>query len=240
MLVHRMWQGAKLVGFQEISLDDLPGVSDTVIKGWPVRLDPLVLAALATNLECRTFFEIGTFRGRTTWTVVHNNPRIRAFSLDLPRPGAVKDAALELTDLHLFESWRRGEAITGTPEAERITLLTGDSARFDYGPWRAQIDLVYIDGSHSYSYVQSDTEAALELLSPAGTVVWDDWYYPGVWKCLQEIGRSLPLYLIANTGMVIHSRHPAMAGIPDSSSRHMPTRLQPTVARRETTQRPKR
>lgn len=219
MLAHRMWLGAKLATFPQIRIEDLPGVSDTLIKGWPGRIDPLILAALAAGLKCCTFFEFGTFRGRTVWTVVHNNPTLKAFSLDLPGPESIKNAALEVTDPHLFETWLRGEAITGTPEAQRITLLTGDSARFDYGPYRNQMDLVYIDGSHSYSYVRSDTEAALELMSATGTVVWDDWYYPGVWKYLQEIRGSLPLYVITDTGMVIHSRHPAMAVFANSSTR---------------------
>ena len=213
MLAHRLWLGAKAATFPQVAIDDLPGVSDTRVEGWPTRLDALVLAALASHLDCETFFEIGTFRGRTTWTVVHNNPKIRAFSLDLAGPESLREATLELTDQHLFESWRRGEAVIGTPESERITLLTGDSARFDYRPYQNQMDLIYIDGSHSYSYARSDTEAALGLLSPRGTIVWDDFYYPGVWKHLNDISRSLPLCLIANTGMAVHSRHPAMADI---------------------------
>lgn len=222
MLAHRLWFGAKVVTFPQISIDDLPGVSNTLIEGWPARMDALVLAALAANLECRTFFEFGTFRGRTTWTVVHNNPMIRAYSLDLAGPESLNDVELELTDPHLFESWRRGEAIVGTPEERRITLLTGDSARFDYGPFRNQIDLVYVDGSHSYSYVRSDTEAALTMLSPTGTIVWDDCHYPGVWNYLHEIHRSLHLNRIADTGMVVHTRHPAMAGLTRSSTGNTP------------------
>jgi hypothetical protein len=227
MLAHRLWLGAKVVTFPQISIDDLPGVNDTLVTGWPGRIDALVLAALAANLKCGTFFEFGTFRGRTTWTVVHNNPTITAFSLDLAGPQALKDAELELTDPYLFESWRRGEAIAGTPEATRITLLTGDSAQFDYGPYRNQIDLVYVDGSHSYSYVRSDTKSALSLLSAIGTIVWDDCYYPGVWKYLHEINGTLPLSLIANTGMVVHSRHPAMAGVIRPSATRAPTSTRP-------------
>jgi hypothetical protein len=129
---------------------------------------------------------------------------------------------LELTDLHLFESWRRGEAVIDTPEAERVTLLAGDSAQFDYRPYENQMDLVYIDGSHSYSYVRADTEAALGLLSTTGTIVWDDFYYPGVWKYLNEIRHSLPLYLITNTGMIVHSRHPALADLLNNRTQSLP------------------
>jgi hypothetical protein len=213
VLAHRLWLGAKAATFSHVSIDDLPGVGDARVEGWPTRLDAFILAALASQLQCESFFEFGTFRGRTTWTVVHNNPKIKAFSLDLAGPDSLGDARLELTDPHLFESWRRGEAVIGTPESERVTLLTGDSARFDYRPYQNQMDLVYIDGSHSYSYVRSDTEAALEMLSARGTIVWDDFYYPGVWKYLNEIKRSLPLFLISSTGMIVHSRHPDLADI---------------------------
>jgi hypothetical protein len=145
--------------------------------------------------------------------VVHNNPSLTAFTLDLPGSESVKDAALEVTDEYLFESWRRGEAIEGTPEAKRITLLRGDSATFNYDSYQGRIDLIYIDGSHSYSYVRSDTEAALTMLSSTGTLVWDDPYYLGVWKYLQEVKKSIPMLWVADTGMIIHSRHPAMAEV---------------------------
>lgn len=211
--LQKIWTEAKMAAFPQVRIEDLPGVSETLIKGWPTRLDAQIVAALAVKLECRTFFEFGTFRGRTTWTVVHNNPSIRAFTLDLPGPKSVNEAVFEVTDPYLFDQWGRGDAIGGTPEAARITLLNGDSAQFNYVPYQNEMDLIYIDGSHSYGYVRSDTEAALGLLSPTGTIIWDDPYYTGVWKYLQEKRSSLSMRLVAQTGMVIHSRHPAMAGV---------------------------
>ena len=50
-----------------------------------------------------------------------------------------------------------------------------DSASFDFAPYRDQMDLVYVDGSHSPDYVVSDTRNAMEMLRPGGVLVWDDY-----------------------------------------------------------------
>ena len=91
----------------------------------------------------------------------------------------------------------------------RIERLLGDSATFDYSPYEGSIDLVYIDGSHSYSYVKNDTEAAMGMLSPRGTIIWDDFPgYAGVYAYLDEFaaGMSTTLLHVRGTRLVIYSR----------------------------------
>jgi len=52
--------------------------------------------------------------------------------------------------------------------------------------------LVYIDASHSYSYVRSDTEAALSMLSHCGTIICDDYtHYAGIYANLNELSPQL-------------------------------------------------
>jgi hypothetical protein len=69
------------------------------------------------------------------------------------------------------------------------------------------MDLVFIDASHSYSYVRSDTEAALKMLAPTGMIVWDDYtYYPGIFAYLNELSPSLspPIQHIGGTRFAIY------------------------------------
>lgn len=54
----------------------------------------------------------------------------------------------------------------------------------------------------------SDTRKALEMLSPSGTIIWDDCatIYPGVAEALDKIGGSLPIFRITNTRFAVYTR----------------------------------
>jgi predicted O-methyltransferase YrrM len=135
------------------------------------------LASLAISLDTRTVFEIGTYNGLTAWCLARNVPAATVYTLDLP----VEQTPL----LPLFEkdpSNRRSfdqRIYEVLPAEGRVVPLSGDSANFHFDSWHSRCDLVYIDGAHSRPYVESDTNHALEMLSPAGAIVWDD-YWRGV------------------------------------------------------------
>ena len=188
----------------------IAGLDRIRVDGHVMRHSPLVLCALARLLACRSIFEIGTFRGDTSWLLAHNLPHARIFTLDLPGVESAQHVRLEITDVdEYFRTWERGARFRDTPEAPRITALSGDSASFDFSPYRGAMDLVYIDASHSYSYVKADTEAALAMLSPTGTIVWDDYtYYPGIYAYLNELAPTLdrPIYHLLGTRLAVYGR----------------------------------
>jgi len=196
-------------GVQNLDISRIRGIEKVKVEGSVVRHSPLVLTALAMLLECDAIFEFGTYRGDTSWLLAHNLPKARVFTLDLPGPDAVDRAQFDITDPEYFERWDRGSRVRGTPEASRITQLYGDSATFDFAPYSGTMDLVYIDASHSYSYVQSDTEAAFGMLSETGTIVWDDYtHYPGLYAYLNELAPSLdgPIFHLLGTRLAVYSR----------------------------------
>jgi len=200
---------------QNIEASDIVGIDKPVVTGGVTReavgpqYDSLLLAALCQVLDCKTIFEIGTFHGETAWLLAHNKPDARIYTLDLPGINATSQVKLELTDLDYFKTWNRGVKFLGTPEQDRITQLYGDSATFDFSPYRGSIDLVFIDASHSYSYVKSDTQAAFEMLSEQGIIVWDDYtHYPGIFALLNELAPQLDRQIvhILGTRFAIYSR----------------------------------
>ncbi len=153
--------------------------------------------------------EIGTFHGDTAWLQAHNDQAVQVYTLDLPDPDAADRASYELSDPEYFAGWDRGVTFRGTPESARITQLLGDSAVFDFSPYAGAVDLVFIDGSHSYSYVRSDTEAALGMLSNRGVIVWDDYtHYPGIYAYLNELSCTLdrPIVHLLGTRFALYSR----------------------------------
>jgi len=185
------------------------GIQSANVHG-PVGLHcPLIVPALAMVLGPSEMFEFGTFRGESTWLLAHNVPSARVYTLDLPGPEAVSSAKLDLTDPEYFATWDRGIRFRGTPEAGRIVQLTGDTATFDFTSFAGRMDFIYIDASHSYSYVRSDTEAALEMLSPTGAILWDDYtLYPGIFTYVNELAPTLdrPIHHVLGTRLALYSR----------------------------------
>lgn len=215
-VVPDLWRLIKRFGaagvIENIELREVVGAADKVVTGYIDDRNRAVIAAVCQATGAGRFFEIGTNRGRTAWTVARHNPKIEVFTLDLPPTGvSAADVELEITqaDQIWFQQWKYPEALAGTPEASRVTLLHGDSATFEFHPYEGNIDVVYVDGSHSYSYVKNDTEAALRMLSPSGTVFWDDYpNIPGIYEYLTELAPSLdgPIYHLHETRLAMYTR----------------------------------
>jgi len=148
------------------------------------------LAVAAAATRPRKILEIGTFRGATALLLAANAPEATVYTLDLP-PGA-DDADLPMTrvDREIVAVRKDRMMYEGTPEAQRIVQLWGDSASFDFDAVGDGIDLAFIDGAHSYEYVRNDTEKVLPRMRPGGVILWDDYWdpFPGVIRYLNEIG----------------------------------------------------
>lgn len=177
----------------------------------------LFLGSLARALDARELFEIGTYNGLTTWCLAENLPGACVHTLDLP-PEETPSLELERGD----HSNRRGFAqrlYQATPPQARVVEHFGDSATFDFTPWRGRCDLVYVDGAHSEPYVRSDTANALEMLSDRGAVVWDDYWHnvEGVRRVLDS-RRDLDLHRVPGTRLVVHLRAAALARVSGSAA----------------------
>jgi predicted O-methyltransferase YrrM len=160
------------------------------------------LAALARALKARSVFEIGTYNGVTALMLALNLPDAKVHTLDLHPEEEPALPLFEFDSLNFRGAQRR--AYEGRPEAERIVQHLGDSASFDFDPLAGSMDLVYVDGAHSYEYIRNDTDAAFNLLSERGGVVWDDY-----WRLVPDVPRFLDgiadrtLYRIPGTRLVV-------------------------------------
>jgi predicted O-methyltransferase YrrM len=204
-----------------VSLDDLfPGSASLSIRlerSLPratgnLTMDELAVMALICQwLKPSSVFEFGTFNGRTTLNLAANTPAdARIYTLDLPDAGETEfDVERGDSDLHLEE--RSGNHFRDTAFSGKIEQLWCDSARFDETSLREQVDLVFVDGAHSFDYVRSDTTKALAMLRPGGVILWHDYcaWYPGVFEYLHELLPCYPLKHIEATHFaVLHGRFP--------------------------------
>jgi predicted O-methyltransferase YrrM len=163
--------------------------------GSPTTLEILMINSLAIVHRPSAVFEIGTFDGRTTLNLAANTQQeTKIYTLDLPKE-KIGDTKLRLAgnDPGMIDKNISGSSFLNQPEAKKITQLYGDSASFDFSRFYGQIDFIFIDGSHSYDYVKSDTEQALKLLkNKKGVIIWHDYgrRWAGVTRALNELYSS--------------------------------------------------
>jgi hypothetical protein len=171
-----------------------------------------ILAVLARG--AKRMFEFGTCTGKTAYLWARNQPadgNVTTLTLAPDQVASYRDAAGD--DETAAEFARRESAFTrflysGTEAEARITQLYGDSKAFDETPWLEACDVVFVDGSHAYSYVVSDSAKAMRMVKPGGLVLWHD-YGPGcrgVFDALNDLSRRLPLVHVAGTTLVAWRR----------------------------------
>ena len=72
---------------------------------------------------------------------------------------------------------------------------------------------MFVDGSHSYEYVLSDTEAAWKMVKPGGLILWHDYdsrWWPGVTRALNQLQGRDPRFAalrhVENTALCFMER----------------------------------
>ena len=80
--------------------------------------------------------------------------------------------------------------ISAKAKSGKIVQLYGDSGTFDFSPYSGHVDLMFVDGAHSYEYVLSDSDAAHRMVKPGGLILWHDYdsrWFPGVTRALNQL-----------------------------------------------------
>ena len=185
-----------------------------VVDGGTSDAEAWILAVLAKRASA--MFEFGTCTGKTAYLWARNSPAdARVVTVTLA-PDHLSDYKQEATDdpedvqFALKESSHTEFLYSGSAVAPKVEQLFADSKALDVSPWAGRCDLVFVDGSHAYSYVVSDSAKALELVAPGGLVLWHDYAGPrhasGVYRALNELAQRLPLVRLEGTTLVAYRR----------------------------------
>lgn len=137
----------------------------TASGGGSMLTDYYLLLILANTFKCKTYFEIGTWRGESAANVA---------------PFVEQVYSLNLDDTNLLNRGSSPEYVAQIgmlcKSLANVTLLKGDSTQFDLGPYYNQCDLIFIDGDHNYTTLVQDTQNALKLRrNPNSIIVWHDY-----------------------------------------------------------------
>ena len=190
------------------------GRGPTEVPGGTSDAEAWVLAVLAKR--ARHMFEFGTCTGKTTYLWSRNAPpgsEVVTITLAPEQQGEyVASEGDDKTDTSyaLRESAFADFLYSGTTAASAVTQLFGDSKAFDETAYLDWADLVFVDGSHARSYVESDSRKAMRIAKPGGLVLWHDYagprHAPGVYAALNELAGTAALRHVRGTTFVAWRR----------------------------------
>lgn len=127
-----------------------------------IRLDPWEMEYLFTvaTLARKSIVEIGRFNGGSAFMLSFANPAVRIHSIDI----APQD------DERLKGFFR----VHGT--GKNVNLIVGDSQKGRYDDI-TEVDLLWIDGDHSYEGCMSDLTNWYDKVVPGGHILFHDCYF---------------------------------------------------------------
>lgn len=164
-----------------------------------------LLFRLVRRLEARRIVEIGRFKGGSTVVIASAmTPEARLLSLDLhvPQPANVDGAQLDR---------ELAEALERLALAERVELQVADSRTVELP--EPGLDLLFVDGDHSYEGSAGDLRRWAPLLRVGGHLVAHDAVdtggygttYPPVSRAFRELVDAGGFERLPDVGTMAHA-----------------------------------
>ena len=189
------------------------GRGNIYVPGGTTDTETWILSVLAKN--AKIMFEFGTCTGKTAYLwALNSSDDAKVYTLTLPPTEAEQMNKQSESDSDLASKNAVNESnfdkfiYTGTEAERKIVQIFCDSKDYSEKELTGKVDLIFIDGSHAYSYIKSDTQKALKMLSPKGIILWHDYHLSAdsidVWRYLNELSNLKPVYSIPGTTLAVY------------------------------------
>ena len=158
----------------------------------------------------KNIFEFGTCSGKTTYLMgLNSNADTKITSVTLNKNN-VSDVLKKKEDNEVSfrniinESIYSKFLFSGEEVENKIKVIFQNSLEFNHQEYIGKMDLIFIDGGHTYSVVKNDSEKSFDMVSKNGIILWHD-YVPGkqsakdVVKYIHEISKNKKIFSINGT-----------------------------------------
>ena len=184
--------------------------ADNNIVGMTSEYEAWIIASLSKISQ--NIFEFGTCSGKTTYLMALNsndNSKITSITLDPSEAISIakrgNDNKVSLRNIK-NESIYNNFLFSNTEVEKKINVIFQNSLELNEKKFEKKMDLIFIDGGHTYSIVKSDTEKAFKMLNSRGIILWHD-YVPekksskDVVRYIDEISKVKDIQNIKNTSI---------------------------------------
>jgi predicted O-methyltransferase YrrM len=187
--------------------------SDNDIVGMTSNYEAWIIASLSKI--SKNIFEFGTCSGKTTYLMGLNSSNDAKIVTITLNPGEINNISKDKQDSEISfrniqnESLYEKFLFSSTYIENKIKVIFENSLEFNEKNYKKKIDLIFIDGGHTYSVVKNDTEKSFDMLNEKGIILWHD-YVPGkrssrdIVKYLNEISVTKNIYHIKNTSLCFY------------------------------------
>jgi len=143
-----------------------------VVPGFTSQEDMDVIASLIHHVGAERMMEIGINEGRTAKAVLDSVPSVKRYvGVDVP-PYFKTSHPLQQKEVPV----EAGSMVKGDGRV-RLIVRDGGSAELN-GEEVGEVDVVFIDGDHTYDAVVRDSELARKVVRDGGVIVWHDYCTP--------------------------------------------------------------
>lgn len=165
---------------------------------WP-RLYYGVVDWLLKKASATTMVEIGVAYGYHARHLLDRFPTLRYFGIDPYVSGYDPEDCLPSDVAKLFDDSNPDDAMTRLEKAvraglrdygDRATLMRKTSALASLDFADHSVDLVFIDGDHTYAGALSDCENWVSKIRPGGILCGDDWLMKAVASAVGDFARK--------------------------------------------------
>lgn len=163
------------------------------------EVDCLHRLAARVKKERPIFVNIGAGAGTSTFAFLEGNPNALVFSVDIR-----SDEAPELTNEHLRLKEEHIEF------QKHVIRIWGNSVWVG-AAWPYKVDLIFVDGDHSYEGCKADIQSWIGKLNEGGIIAFHDYgwkmtdnseQWPGVRQAVDEWVAKANPRLIENVAMI--------------------------------------
>tara|TARA_B100001989_G_C24484955_1_gene436430 strand:+ start:257 stop:1036 length:780 start_codon:yes stop_codon:yes gene_type:complete len=185
------------------------------IAGMTSNYESWIISVLSTI--SKNIFEFGTCSGKTSYLMALNSDQDSIIYTTTLKPqdtekyknkdGDSKVAQKNIINESIYDKF----LFSGEPEEKKIKVIFTDSLLFDEKKFHNKIDLIFIDGGHTFSVVKNDTEKAFKMIKTKGIILWHDYNLgkrssKDVVKYLNLISEQKRIFKVKNTSLCFYQK----------------------------------